>query len=49
MQCSTMLILNIAETGVATLWFNDATVSGSCDTGDSPFDIPIFSFRWLGR
>ena len=38
-----MLILNIAETGVATLWFNDATVSdsSSCDPGDSPLNFFI--------
>lgn len=27
-----MLILNIAETGVATVWFNDATVSSRSNT-----------------
>lgn len=40
-ECRTMLILNIAETGVATVWFNDATVSGRHDICNSTIDVLI--------
>ncbi|KAI0728325.1 hypothetical protein C8Q72DRAFT_795330 [Fomitopsis betulina] len=38
----TMLILNIAETGVATVWFNDATVN---DSYTAYFTIPFLQPR----